>query len=136
MGIISIGFGICFRGIYLDGNKNNTFPSKEEIIKALKEDKKPKGFEELIIILEFYRKSDAIGLIKGELRQNDEVLIRGKLTVFPKTMPTTSMWTNLDIGKSIYYGFSLEEKGETIIDLFSEGFRNSIRQGKIPFFHR
>ncbi len=120
----------------LKGEKNKEYPSKEEIIEALKDDKKLKKFEELMIILEFNRKSNSIGLIKGELRQNDEVILRGKLTVFPKTMPNTSMWTDIGIGESIYYGFSLEFQEETLFDLFSEGFRNSIREGKLPFFHR
>lgn len=112
------------------------FPSKEEVIKAIKDDKKLKGFEELMVILEFNRKSNKIGLIKGELRQNDEIILRGKLTVFPNTMPLDSIWRNVNIGESIFYGFSLEYKEETIFDLFSEGFRNSIREGKLPFLHR
>lgn len=121
---------------YLNGEKKKTYPSKEEILEALKDDKKLKEFEELIVILEFNRKSENIGLIKGELRQKDDIILRGKLTVFPKTMPNSPIWVELDIGESIYYGFSLEFQEETLFDLFSEGFRNSIREGKLPFFHR
>jgi hypothetical protein len=120
----------------MNRNEKAKYPSKAEIINALKEDKSLKGFDELMVILEFNRKSENIGLIKGELRQNDEVMLRGKLTVFPKTMPNNSMWADLDVDKSIYYGFSLEFKEETLFDLFSEGIRNSIREGKFPFLHR
>lgn len=121
---------------YLNISNKNIYATKEEIIEALKDDKKLKGYEELIVILEFNRKSERIGLIKGELRQKDEVVLRGKLTVFPKAMPNSSMWTDIGIGESIYYGFSLEFHEETLFDLFSEGFRNSIREGKLPFIHR
>lgn len=114
-------------------DESTKYPSKEEILDALKDDDNLKGFDELIVILEFNRKSENIGLIKGELRQNDEVMLRGKLTIFPKTMPNNSVWADLDVGKSIYYGFSLDFKEENLLDLLSEGFRTSLREGKIPF---
>ena len=116
--------------------KRVSYPSKDEIIEALKDDKELKGFEEMIVILEFNRKSEKIGLIKGELRQNDEIVIRGKLTVFPKTMAKSSMWDDIEVGESIFYGFQGEFKEETLFDLFADGFRNSIREGKFPFLHR
>ena len=109
---------------------------KLEIIDTLKDDETLNGFNEFIMILEFNRKSKNIGLIKGELRQGDEIIIRGKLTVFPQIMPNNSMWTDLEVGKSVYYGFSLEFQEENLFDLFSEGFKTSIREGKIPFLHR
>jgi hypothetical protein len=38
----------------------------------------------------------------------------------------------LDVDIKIF-GFSLEYEGETIFDIFSEGFKESIRKGKILF---
>jgi len=118
--------------------KNNRikYPTREEIIQALCDDKELKGFEQLLVILEFNRKTDKIGLIKGELLQNDDVVVRGKLTVFPGMMPDPSMWSNLKVGESVLYGFALEYQGEKLFDMLVEGFKNSIRDGRIPFFNR
>jgi len=117
-------------------NDRVKYPTREEIIQALHDDDKMKDFEQLLVVLEFNRKTDKIGLIKGELLQNDKVVIRGKLTVFPETMPDPSMWSKLKVGESVFYGFSLEYEGEKLFDMLAEGIKNSIRDGRIPFFNR
>ena len=113
--------------------KKVSYPSKEEIIEVLKEEEVPKGFEQFIVLLEFNKKSDKLCLIKGELLQNEDVVLRGKLTVIPEMTSNPTQWDKMEVGESKIFGFSLEYKGETLFDIFSEGFKESIRKGKIPF---
>ncbi len=113
--------------------KKPRYPSKDEILKALLDDKKLVDFEKLILIVEHKKTSKNIGIIKGELLQNDKVIFRGKMTEFPETTPDSFDWDELNIGESYYQGFSLDYKGEKISELFIQGLKNSIKKGKIPF---
>jgi len=114
-------------------HKKVVYPSKDEIIDALKEEEVPKGFEQFLVLLEFNKKSDKLCLIKGELLQNEDVVLRGKLTVIPEMTSNPTQWDKMEVGESKIFGFSLEYRGETLFDIFSEGFKESIRKGKIPF---
>ena len=75
--------------------------------------------------------SEDIGIIKGELIQNDKVILRGKLTIYPGSPD----WEKIEVGESIFNGLCLDYKGEKLSELFIEGFKNSIREGKFPFLH-
>ena len=114
--------------------KKMSYPTKEEIIEVLKEEEVPKGFEQFLVLLEFNKKGENLCLIKGELLQNEDVVLRGKLTVIPEITSTPTQWDKMKVGESKIFGFSLEYQGETLFDIFSEGFKESIRNGKIPFF--
>lgn len=109
------------------------YPSKEEIINALFDDEKLKDFEQFILILERKKVSENIGIIKGELIQNDDIVLRGKIAINPNSATDNFNWNDLEIGKSNFIGFSLDYKGETLYELFVEGLKNSIRDGKLPF---
>jgi len=107
------------------------YPSREEIINALLDDEKIKDFENYILILERKKVSNNIGIFKGELIQNDQVILRGKLTVYPGSPD----WEMIEVGESIFNGLCLDYKGEKLSELFIEGFKNSLRDGKLPFLH-
>jgi hypothetical protein len=109
--------------------------SKEEIIKALSDDNELEGFSKYILIIEHKKVSQTLGLIKGELLQNNKIILRGKMTEFPETFPDSFNWESLTVGESYYEGFSLDYQGETISQLLIQGFKNSIKEGKIPFIH-
>ena len=113
--------------------KEVSYPSKEEIIDALKEEEIPKGFEQFLVLLEFNKKSDKLCLIKGELLQNEDVVLRGKLTVIPEMTSNPTQWNKMEVGESKIIGFSLEYQGETLFDIIREGFKDSLSKGRIPF---
>lgn len=117
-------------------SKKIKYPTRDEIIKALSDDKNTRDLEQVLVILEFDRKTDRIGLIKGELLQNNSIIVRGKLTVFPEMMQDQSIWNNLKVGESAVYGFALEYQEEKLFDMIIEGFKSSIRDGRIPFLNR
>lgn len=113
--------------------KKVSYPTKEEIIDALKEEEVPKGFEQFLVLLEYYKKSENLCLIRGELLQNDDVVLRGKLTIIPELTSNPSQWDKMEVGDSKIFGFSLEYQGETLFDIIRDGFKESLSQGKIPF---
>jgi len=117
----------------MSSNNKIKYPSKEEIINALFDDEELKDFEKFILILERKKVSENIGIIKGELIQNDDVVLRGKITVNPNSPIDDFNWNKLEIGNSIFNGLSLDYKGETLYELFVEGLKNSLRDGKLPF---
>jgi len=110
------------------------YPSRKEVIDALKDDCKIEGFEDIIAIIEMNRKSENIALLKGELIQNGEVILRGKIASTPSALPEEN-WNEIEIGESLYYGISLEYRGETLIDMFKEGVNKCIKEGRLPFIH-
>lgn len=105
-------------------------PTRKEIMDALKEEQKLKGFENYILIIEKKKVSNDIGLWGGELLQNDEVLARGKVTM----PPNSPDWDELEIGESIFQGFCLDLKEEKLSEVIIEGIKNRLKNGKIPFF--
>jgi len=114
--------------------KKVSYPTKEEIIDALNEEEVPKGFEQFLVLLEYYKKSENLCLIRGELLQNDDVVLRGKLTIIPELTSNPSQWEKMEVGDSKIFGFSLEYQGETLFDIIRDGFKESLSQGRIPFF--
>lgn len=116
--------------------KKPNYPSKDEIIKALREGQELKGFENYILIIEHKKINENVGIVKGELLQNDEVILGGKMTVFPETLSNAFDWEKLNIGESIFNGFYLDYKGETLSEILLEGIKNSLREGKFPFIRR
>jgi hypothetical protein len=115
------------------GNRQINHSSKEEIIKALSADSELEGFSKFILILEHKKVSGTIGLITGELLQNNKIILRGKMTEFPESLPDSFNWDVLAIGESYFEGFSLDYQGEKISQLIIQGIKNSIKEGKIPF---
>ena len=109
--------------------------SKEEILEALSDNKKLEGFGKLILLIEHKKISNTIGLITAELLQNNKIVLIGKTTVFPESLPDSFDWGKLAIGESCFDGFSLDYKGEKLSQLIIQGFKNSIKNGKIPFIH-
>lgn len=114
--------------------KTSKYPTKDEILQSLVDDKELEGFEKYILIIEHKKLSDTIGIIQGELIQNDKVILRGKMTELPESLPDSFDWDILDVGKSFFNGFSLDYQGESISHMIVQGVKKSIKEGKIPYF--
>ena len=114
-------------------NNKSKFPAKEEVMQALSEDETLKGFEKYALVVEFKKMSKKIGVIKGELFQNDEILLKGKMIEFPETQPESFDWNILKVGESYFLGYSLDYKGETLAQLIKQGLKKSIKEGRFPF---
>lgn len=109
--------------------------SKDEIIQALKHCSKAKNFENFMLILEFRKFSNKLGVIQGKLYQNDKVVLRGKLTDDVSSRDNFN-WEELKIGGSSFRGFYLDYKKQTLFSLVKQGFQNSLKQGRIPFLSK
>lgn len=114
--------------------KKSRYPSKKEIISALLDDQELEGFGKYILIIEHRKVNKDIGIIKGELIQNDKIILRGKMTEFPQRGPDSFDWDILDVDESFFDGFSLDYKGESISQMIIQGVKKSIKEGKIPYF--
>ena len=113
------------------------FPSKNDIIDTLlKEDPKPKKFEKLIIVIEHKKINNVLGLVKGEVLQNQKVVLKGSMTCIPEKTEESFNWDILEVGQSYFEGYSLDYKGETIGSLIKQGLKKSIKEGKIPFMRK
>jgi len=115
--------------------KKACYPTKDEIINALKEEKVEKGFHQFLVILEINKKCENLCLIKGELLKNNDVVLKGKLAVLPEMSPIEVDWDIMEVGESQILGFTIEHKEETLFDIIREGIKNCLRKGKIPYFH-
>lgn len=105
-------------------------PTRKEIIGALKEEQSLEDFDNYILIIEKKKVSDNIGLFGGELLQNDKIIARGKVTI----PPNTPDWNELELGESSFQGFCLDLKGESLSEIITEGIKNRLKDGKLPFF--
>lgn len=109
------------------------FPTKEKVLQALAEGGNLNGFEKYALIIEYKKISGTIGVVTGELLQNNKILLRGKLVVFPETQPDSFDWGLLKAGENYFQGYSLDYKGETLIQLIKQGLKKSIKNGRFPF---
>jgi len=110
------------------------YPTKNDVIKALKHDEKSnKDLQKLTLIVEYHKISRKVGLVTAEVIQNNKEILRGKIACFPEKEPEGFDWTRLKIGESTFTGYSLDYKGDTIMSMLTEGFKKSIKGGKIPF---
>lgn len=108
------------------------FPTREEVVKVV-QDKLEKGYGRYILIVEYHKVSNKLGVIKGELIQNSNVIFKGKMTQFPAVQEEGFNWNILKKGDSYFEAYSLDYKGQNIIGLITEGLKKSIGEGKIPF---
>ncbi|MCX6776084.1 MAG: hypothetical protein NT130_04530 [Candidatus Micrarchaeota archaeon] len=114
-------------------NKKYEFPTKEEVIKALLDDKELKGFKKYMLVLEYKKISEGLGLIKAELIHNNKAVLRGKMTEFPETTSESFEWDKLRAGQSYFVGFSLDYTEETFVQGVINGIKKSMKEGRIPF---
>ena len=119
---------------HIKKKEKSRFPTKEEVMQALlEEDEKVKGFNKYILIIEYRKISEKLGIIRGELIQDDKIIFKGKMTQLPETQVDSFDWDMLEIGESYFEGYSLDYKGETISQLMKQGFKKSLKEGRLPF---
>ena len=116
---------------------NNEYTSKKEIIDILlRENPKQKGMDKLMLVIEHKKINKNLGLIKGEILKDGKVILTGSMTCIPKKLADSFDWNMLNDGKSFFDGFSVDYGKETIGSIIKEGLKNSIKEGKIPFFQK
>ena len=113
-----------------------SLPTKEEVKDALLSDKPSKEFKRYVLIVEYRKISTRLGLISAELIQNNSVILRGKITQFPEINQDFFRWDKLRIGEAQFEGYLLDAKEEPLIQLIKQGFKKSIREGRLPFFSK
>ncbi|MCX6670717.1 MAG: hypothetical protein NTX92_02195, partial [Euryarchaeota archaeon] len=64
-------------------HKKYVFPTKEEVVNALLDDEELMGFKKYMLVLEYRKISNGLGVIKGELIHNNNVVLRGNIAEFP-----------------------------------------------------
>lgn len=115
-------------------------PSKEDIIQILREENPPVDgedkFNQFFLIVEFKKINARIGIIKGELYNNDQLDYRGSLLV-PLSHDNANQkdqWNLIEIGKSVYYGLSFDARELCLTEKIGEFVSRSIQDGKIQDF--
>ena len=115
-------------------------PSKEEIIQILREENPPVDgedrFNQLFLIIEFKKINARIGIIKGELYNNDQLDYRGSLLIplSQDNVNQKNQWDSIEIGKSVYYGLSFDARELCLTEKIGEFFNRSIEEGRIEDF--
>lgn len=112
--------------------KENPTPelTKEEILKILKEEnpKLGKDYTQYILIIEYKKLNESLGIVKGELYKNDTTEYRASL-LMPN--PKGATWEDIGIGKSKFYGLTFDTREESIAELIGGFFRRSLKEGKL-----
>ena len=111
-------------------------PTKEDVKDALLSDKPSKEFKRYVLIVEYRKISTRLGLISAELILNNSVILRGKIAHAPETNQDFFRWDKLRIGETQFEGYLLDTKEEPLIRLIQQGFKKSIRDGRLPFISK
>ncbi|WP_321504308.1 hypothetical protein [uncultured Methanoregula sp.] len=128
-------------------DKSNNLPShpqnhsKKEIIAILREENPPidgdDRFSQLFLIVEYKKINANMGIIKGELYNNDQLDYRGSLLI-PILNNTPDQpnnnWASLEIGKSMFYGISFDARELCLTERIGEFIHRSIDEGKLQDF--
>lgn len=94
--------------------------SKQEVIDALiKDESISKNFKRSILVLEFNKKSSSLGIIKGELLENDnkkiKIKLKGGLAVYPDSSDESFYdWEKMKVGDIRYAAFFIDSQGKTM----------------------
>ena len=104
--------------------------TKEEILKILKEENPKLGekYTQYILIIEYKKLNENLGIIKGELYKNDIIEYRGSLLT---PNPKGGSWENIGIGKSKFYGLTFDTREESIAELLGGFFKRSLKEGRL-----
>lgn len=119
-------------------------PTKEEIIKALKEENPPIDsggkYNQYFLVVEIKRLTPRLGIYKGEFYHNDTLDYRGSLLIPLSNNDTgngnnePSVWKSIAVGESNYYGLSLDTRELTLGEKFSQFIKRSFEEGKLQDF--
>jgi hypothetical protein len=114
--------------------------TKNEIIQILREENPPvdddNRFNQLFLIVEFKKINLHVGIIKGELYNNDQLDYRGSL-LMPLMRSDTdqkNQWDSIEVGRSVYYGLSFDARELCITEKIGEFLHRSIDEGKLQDF--
>src|SRR3989344_4953625 len=108
-----------------------SFPSKSDVIAALKDGEKLSGFKQHILVIEYKRINHHLGVIIGELQENGRTILRGKVTQSPSSSQNTFDWNIIPDGKSFFTAFALDSKEETLIETLRQGLDQSLKEGRL-----
>jgi hypothetical protein len=114
--------------------------TKDDIIRTLREENPPIGGDEkytqFFLIIELKKITSDIGIFKGELYTNDLLEYRGSfLTPLLNLNPQQQMtWNPIEIGNSVFYGFSFDLREKGLIEQFRAFFHRSLGEGKLQEF--
>ena len=77
-----------------------------------------------------------IGIIKGELFNNDHLDYRGSILLPLSQIDEIQQksWDNMEIGKSVFYGLSFDSRELCITEKIGEFLNRSFSEGKIQDF--
>ena len=119
-----------------------SLPTKEEIIKILREENPPidnkQKYKQLIFVLELKKIKDSIGILKGEYYEDDVLGYRGSLLI-PLGKPNPNQQNHFDemnTGENRFYGFTLDSREskfpEQFVGFFKRSFQGTSIQDFIP----
>ena len=78
-----------------------------------------------------------LGIIKGEYYQDDKLENRGSLMLPLNFSDKNTIWTNLNVSETAFYGFTLDSREmkipEKILAFFTRSFDGATIQDFIPF---
>jgi hypothetical protein len=114
--------------------------TKNEIIQILMEENPPvdgdNQFNQLFLIVEFKKINPRVGIIKGELYNNDQLDYRGSLLIplMKNDTDQKNQWDSIEVGNSVYYGVSFDARELCMTEKIGEFLHRSIDEGKLQDF--
>jgi len=106
--------------------------TKEELMKTLEtESIESKGYKRYIVLFEAKKLNEIYGIYKLEYYEGKDVKHKASL-ILP--IVGISIFRGLDIGKSEFYGFTFDSKGEGMGKIIGDFFRRSFKDGRIQDF--
>lgn len=114
--------------------------TKNEIIQILMEENPPvdgdNRFNQLFLIVEFKKINLGVGIIKGELYNNDQLDYRGSLLIplMKNDTDQKNQWDSIEVGNSVYYGVSFDARELCMTEKIGEFLHRSIDEGKLQDF--
>lgn len=114
--------------------------TKNEIIQILMEENPPvdgdNRFNQLFLIVEFKKINPRVGIIKGELYNNDQLDYRGSLLIplMKNDTDQKNQWDSIEVGNSVYYGVSFDARELCMTEKIGEFLHRSIDEGKLQDF--
>jgi hypothetical protein len=104
--------------------------TKEEILRILKEEN-PKlegNYTQYILLIEYKKLDNELGIVKGELYKNDTIEYRAS---WLKINPRGDDWDELNPGESKFHGVTFDTREEGFTELIGGFFKRTLKEGKL-----
>lgn len=112
--------------------KSVEIDTKEELKEILeRENIESKEYKRYIVLFEAKKLNKIYGIYKLDYYEGKDINYRASL-ILP--IENISIFNELDIGKSKFYGFTFDSKGEGIRKIMEDFFKRSFKEGKIQDF--